>query len=751
TAQPTTSQPTTAQPTTVKPTTIQPTRQPTTAQPTTAQPTTAQPTTAQPTKQPTDNPTQQPTLAPRDHAFVTYRGLSTDFIEPHSMTANTDGSYIMGGSVSNPSNNFNSLLGKLDANGQKKWFYEQSIPNSQIDIHSTAIMNNELFSGGSSNANGVPYGYISRHNLTSGILLSAWNTGLPSILSILPTSRNTLIALTASSPFVPFEFDPYNGIVLSEASLSGCSYNGIAAIDDHSYIIGGGDGGNPSTKACLSKISLTGTTWSSAWTRFYSVPSVHEMYINSVALRNNTAIFSSYVNGTTGFIGSVDATTGATHWLTSIGGTSSSNLNTVIFANNNLDNTNQIMATGYICSPDCGGWYVLMNLNNGTLSKSVKLIGANNIIPVVANDDGTFTSLGNDPAGRLLFVTLNKNLEIDPSISKQNKEEDSSSEKKVDVSNPMGYILPPGMSFSDNSKNIVLGAQNITSTASSFAFSARSPSLVTDITSQFSVVNDSMTEVVQSTAQPTFQPTSASGGSSKSSSSNSTYVIAGGAAGGIAITSAIICALRKKFVRDYLKKYVPCSMICEGDIEQQSGKQIQSAVKVSIQNQNASNSMNASGQASQVSSDSSEQDNSDVSGDIELGLSGKNHLPDLKASQNSSQQKGVTVKIPSQQTIQLNRTTGAQSDHFIQSAPPQEVGSERLQTRSSGGPQHNPGSNLEKKEGRSSDESCSLFSNASNVSQDESEAEDDIPSYFNKDNNDIRKYLAKPVSHSLDI
>ena len=41
--------------------------------------------------------------------------------------------------------------------------------------------------------------------------------------------------------------------------------------------------------------------------------------------------------------------------------------------------------------------------------------------------------------------------------------------------------------------------------------------------------------------------------------------------------------------------------------------------------------------------------------------------------------KLVTVKTPSQQTIQLNHTTGEQSDHFIQSAPPQEVGSERLQ------------------------------------------------------------------------
>ena len=41
----------------------------------------------------------------------------------------------------------------------------------------------------------------------------------------------------------------------------------------------------------------------------------------------------------------------------------------------------------------------------------------------------------------------------------------------------------------------------------------------------------------------------------------------------------------------------------------------------------------------------------------------------------------ATVQPPSQQTIQLNRTTGAQSDHFIQSAPPQEVGSERLPSK----------------------------------------------------------------------
>ncbi|HLB34800.1 MAG: hypothetical protein A3F67_05925 [Verrucomicrobia bacterium RIFCSPHIGHO2_12_FULL_41_10] len=38
----------------------------------------------------------------------------------------------------------------------------------------------------------------------------------------------------------------------------------------------------------------------------------------------------------------------------------------------------------------------------------------------------------------------------------------------------------------------------------------------------------------------------------------------------------------------------------------------------------------------------------------------------------------VTVQPPPQQTIQLNRTTDAQSDHFIQSAPSQKVRSERL-------------------------------------------------------------------------
>ncbi|HLB33681.1 MAG TPA: hypothetical protein VJK54_05545, partial [Chthoniobacterales bacterium] len=467
-------------------------------------------------------------LAARDPAFVVYStGNSTDQMYPLSLTANTDGSYIMGGLVflNNATNflGYNSLLGKFDTNGQKEWFYKQSTPNFNFKVMSTIIMNNELFSGGYLFVSGTStkHGYISRNNLTSGTLLSAWNTGLSTIIdNILPTSRNTLISNKGDALF---EFDPYNGVVLSAARFTdGCAYNGIAAIDDHSYIIGGATG----TKACLSKISLTGTTWSSAWTRFYSVPSANNVYINSVAVRNNTAIFAGHLNNdaTAAFIGSIDATTGATHWVTSIRGTSvnsvasGDSLNTVVFANGN---TNQIMAVG-------GSSYLLMNLNDGTLSKSVTLQRAD-ILSVVANNDGTFTSLGMGfycDDYHLLFVTLNKNLEIDPSL------------------------LPPGAIFNDNSHNIVLGAQNIISTASSSTVSPLSPSSlqVTDITSRFSVVNNSITQ----TCPPN---------SDSDDGSDSSYIIAGGSAGAAVLTSALMCAFRKRLAAYCSKKYSSLSSV----------------------------------------------------------------------------------------------------------------------------------------------------------------------------------------------
>ncbi|HLB32970.1 MAG: hypothetical protein A3F67_09985 [Verrucomicrobia bacterium RIFCSPHIGHO2_12_FULL_41_10] len=76
---------------------------------------------------------------------------------------------------------------------------------------------------------------------------------------------------------------------------------------------------------------------------------------------------------------------------------------------------------------------------------------------------------------------------------------------------------------------------------------------------------------------------------------------------------------------------------------------------------------------------------------------------------------GVVVKTSSQQAIPLNRTIDAQSDHFIQSVPPQEVNSERLRNNASaipvlrlrgGGPKTKPSKTLEglKSAGESDDE-----------------------------------------------
>ncbi|OHE77363.1 MAG: hypothetical protein A3F67_05355 [Verrucomicrobia bacterium RIFCSPHIGHO2_12_FULL_41_10] len=63
----------------------------------------------------------------------------------------------------------------------------------------------------------------------------------------------------------------------------------------------------------------------------------------------------------------------------------------------------------------------------------------------------------------------------------------------------------------------------------------------------------------------------------------------------------------------------------------------------------------------------------------ERRLSSFNHLGVSLPNRITS---SVTVQITSQQTIQLNHTTGKQSGYFIQSAPPQEVGSERLPSSS---------------------------------------------------------------------
>ena len=195
------------------------------------------------------------------------------------------------------------------------------------------------------------------------------------------------------------------------------------------------------------------------------------------------------------------------------------------------------MAVGYTFSGTVGttqaAWYVLMNLNNGTLRKSATLDGPGieNAQNVVANNDGTFTSLGTtssygNSAQNLMFTTLDENGEVDPSI------------------------LPPAISYSDNTENMIVGAQTITSSASSLTFSPLSLT-TTDMTSSLSVVDDPITTVWRKTA---------SGGSSKNSNSNSTYIIGGSVvAGGVLLTcaSCACCAWYNGFCESCCKKDSP--------------------------------------------------------------------------------------------------------------------------------------------------------------------------------------------------
>ena len=135
-----------------------------------------------------------------------------------------------------------------------------------------------------------------------------------------------------------------------------------------------------------------------------------------------------------------------------------------------------------------------MNLNNGTLSKSVILEGVitgsnNHGGDVVVNNDGSFTSVSpvsnGYSASNLMFVTLNENLEIDP------------------------CLLPQGVSCSDNTDNIITNTQSIMdSTNSLFIYPVTTTA--TDITSQFSVPNDPIIQYsFQSMCQPTSEPTTA--------------------------------------------------------------------------------------------------------------------------------------------------------------------------------------------------------------------------------------------------
>lgn len=537
-----------------------------------------------------------------NEAYATYE-TTNGYVTPYSIAAVPDGSYIISGSVElYPS--YYSLLGKINANGEKEWFSEQSYGSDQV--YATAIMNNELYSGGIDGVyaynNG---GYIARNNLTNGEFLSAWQFTAPvspySIIinSILPTSQNTLIAFgyissgSGSGKIYGMEFDPYSGTVLSGAAISSIATNcstlsfnpgAVTAINDNSYIIGGVCGvGFSSTGSFLSKINLMGTNWSSDWSRIYP-DSNNYILINSVAVRDNAVVFAGFIQDSTqnGFIASVDATTGTNYWMNTVGiETNYCVFNTVAFASSN---TNQIMAAG-ACNSDA--WYVLMDLNQGTLSKSAIISSDPNCGPyiqsAVANNDGTFTSVSGYCGAEVIgSTTLNKNIEID------------------------SCFLPLGTSYSDNTGSIISETPSIDSTSGSLSIAATSLT-VTNITSHFSTPSNS---IIQNYQSPTCQSSSSSQGN------NSSFIVEGGAVGGAVIIGALICTRYRNLIGDYFK----------GRSQQVEKEPI---VEISIDNINTS-----------------KQNNNDKFSDIESPL----HPPELGESANlveTSKMKPAEGEMPS--------------------------------------------------------------------------------------------------------
>ncbi|HLB33330.1 MAG TPA: hypothetical protein VJK54_03740 [Chthoniobacterales bacterium] len=649
----------------------QPTGQPT--QPT-GQPS-GQPT-VQPTSQPTiptGQPTGQPTLTPRISAFAIYNASVNNALNTISLSANADNSYNIG--------TVYGLLGKLNANGQPEWFNKQtSSLYSSIGFRSTVVMDGALYGGGYVSSNGSSYPYISKSSIIDGTTLSGWIFNVTGSISyIFPTANHTLICYGNKYPQgIVFEFDPNQGVVTSANMIAipyGNSLQAAVAMSDHSYVIGG--------SRWLSKISYDGTAWVEHWTQIYSYSDLDDgldMSFRSLAEKNNTAYYT--VGGPMdSAIGSVNGTTGQINWFTSLdliytGGTMEGIA---------LNNENKIMAVGRSSESDgTSAWYTLMNLNNGTLRKSVHIYGFRKDYAkkVVANNDGTFTSIGGTESyqfgKKLMFVTLDGNGEIDPSIL------------------PPDFMYYSDISNSDDA-DIYVKAETITSSASNLTFSPYSLTAI-NITSLLSKVDDLTTAVWQQevtskptgqptgqptqptgqpTSQPTGQPTILLGTEPPSSASNSTsknnddrlernpYIIAASSTGAAIVASAVICALRKNLVGYYLKKKLHDYIVPEGDIEQQLEKQVHATTKIPIQGVEEGTSVGSLNQMMKSQLPSSVHNSSNIFHDIEsnsLGEDGhvleermdvKDHPLDLTIVQNLSQQ---TIEQAIKRTISSSAT-----------------------------------------------------------------------------------------------
>jgi hypothetical protein len=257
-----------------------------------------------------------------------------------------------------------------------------------------------------------------------------------------------------------------------------------AIVNDKTFLIGGKTSDTPS-KGWLSRIRYNGTAWSSVWMRLYS--SAAGATVNTIAVQNNTAAFAG-VFSSHGLIAYLSGATGVINWITSVGDLRYNFLYGIAF-----NKVGSLMAVGYNDGaplPSTSAWYVTMNVNNGTLRRSVVLDGTNAEYAdcVIGNEDGTFTTLGRTSSyayanQHLVFMTFNSNGELDPTV------------------------LPGSISYTDNTHCINVGAQTDSSTASTLNF-YRTTVVLSKITTALYIPADLITADWQqiATSRPTSQP-----------------------------------------------------------------------------------------------------------------------------------------------------------------------------------------------------------------------------------------------------
>jgi hypothetical protein len=443
----------------------------------------------------------------RKSVFLLYNSANTYSIQSLITNPTDSSSYFLGGNAA-VSGGTNSLLGKFRDNGNKEWVYEQTVGSySKPDIQTlTTLDDGFLYAGGrilppstfpGYNGNFVPY--FSRNSLVDGTLLSVWalsQTGNVRMM-FFPATNNSIHCFGGTGTLMG-EIRPAQQNIISVAYIGIPGYNDpitltVAPMNSNCYIVGGAvrEFANNNNVGWLTKISYNGTTWKSHWIRIikHTDMSLVDVIIRSIAVQNNTVIFAGSAGG--GLLGSVDGRTGASNWITFLGG----GIGVSALYNLALKTVNKFPrreSTIVVAGGECTGGaacYFLVNIHNGTLAKGVLLPGSGaSVNKLVGNNDGTITFVGPSNYGglKLMIGTLDENGEINSAI------------------------LPVARQYINNAYlNVILGPGSISNIKGNITISQGSLTLIPISTSIFSTVNDPVTALwpPSPTSQPSGQPT----------------------------------------------------------------------------------------------------------------------------------------------------------------------------------------------------------------------------------------------------